>query len=197
MRLKKTFLSSLLCLVLLSSVVDAQDMCTLKHPKTRIHTSHLEILGSLIESHVNVFGYYPSSERLAMAYAQVGLETGQGAVLWNNNIGNVDPNNGDVTQEYYIHNTHGRHRRSFETLSEGCEAYWIVVSRPGCNALKTFDAGNPTVTAHVLKRCHYYSADEEPYAVTMRDLYARALVLEVLYDQWEKEQTYVESKSCY
>lgn len=178
--------------------VSAQNMCSLQQPKTRIATTPLEILGSLIESHVNVFGYYPSPDRLAIAYAQVGLETGQGRVLWNNNIGNIDPNNGDDSQPYYIHNRNGRHRRSFETLSEGSEAYWLVVKRPKCkNAIWAFDSGSPTLAAHVLKGCHYYSSSEEDYAKVMRDLFKRAHVLETLYDQWVSEQAYVESKSCY
>ena len=127
----------------------------------------------LRDSHVAEYGKAPPRNRLAMAWAQVALENGRGAAVWNFNLGNVGPSR-YTNVPWYFHSPGARYR-AFDDLQESGRAYWRVVHRCS-SALRAFDDGAPQVAAGALKRCGYYGAALAPYVVGLRSLFNQARV---------------------
>lgn len=142
----------------------------LERPKTATPLSQTELLVTLRESHIKLYGKAPSKRRLAMAWAQVALENAQGEVMWNHNVGNVGPRGNDV---WYKHSNLTTYR-SFDNFIDGAMTYWGTVERCG-TTLKLSDLGYATMVAENLKRCGYFGADIELYVKGMNRLYVYAL----------------------
>lgn len=114
--------------------------------------SELAIANALIAGHKDVFNKRVPGHRLAVAWAQVALETGRGKRTKGNDLGNV-----------------GGRFVSFKTPRQGAQAYWKAVAK--CKpALGYFDVGDARGAAEQLGRCHYYSADPAAYASGMASL---------------------------
>lgn len=107
---------------------------------------------ALIASHRDVFGKRVPGHRLAVAWAQVALETGRGKRVKGNDLGNV-----------------GGRLIAYKTPREGAAAYWRVVAK--CKpALGYFDVGDARGAAEQLGRCGYFRADPSTYAAGMASL---------------------------
>ena len=127
-----------------------------------------ELIDVLCSSHVVEFGKAPQANRLALSWAQVALENNRGKKVWNNNLGNQGPFRMD--QEYYYHLRGGWPYRSFKSHEESGTAYWRLIKK--CSmALKAFDVGDPETAAKSLKKCNYYSTDQEQYSRVLKSLY--------------------------
>jgi hypothetical protein len=142
-----------------------------RQPKTLTPLSDVQLLRILRDSHVEVFGIEPSIRRLAMAWAQVALENGQGKFLWNHNLGNIGP--GSSQQEYYSHSSFTTYR-AFEGFLLGGQAYWQTIERSTV-ILRQFESGDPRGVATSLKNSGYYGADCETYGTGMVGLYWHAI----------------------
>jgi len=152
---------------------------------TRTPLSQVEIMTSLRAGHAKVFGSEASDNRLAMAWAQIALETGHGRLTFNHNLGNVSMSS--PVDPAYLNNGDKHVYRSFETFADGAEAYWEVLKRCS-SALQRFDEGMPTAAATSLKRCHYFEAPVEEYAPTLNGLYKFAHKKVFKDEQREKQE---------
>jgi hypothetical protein len=169
-----------LCILLLALIVNvsmvvgssyADDANPLRQAMTRTSMSRTEIVSTLRDAHVRVFGEAPSTNRLAMAWAQVALENGHGEHVFNHNMGNVSASSRDQPTYYSASDKHVY--RSFETFIDGAIAYWEVIKR--CTAgIARFDWGNPTDAAVQLQRCGYFEADLDKYTVMLSSLFFTA-----------------------
>jgi len=142
-----------------------------RQTKTLTPLSGVQLMHSLREGYVEMFGEQPTKQRLAMAWAQIALENGQGKYLWNHNLGNIGP--GTSEQEYYVHSDYTTYR-SFDGYLNGAIAYWKHISRSTI-LFKHFNEGNPHGVAISLRNSGYYGAELEPYSKGMSELYAYAL----------------------
>lgn len=140
--------------------------------KDRVQTplSRVELMSALREGHQLAFGRQPNERRLAMAWAQVALENGQGKYTYNHNLGNL-VSRAASTSTYWNGGDRYHPYMSFATFAEGAEAYWRVLSRCWI-AVSRFDQGDPTGAAEALKRCRYYEAPVEDYAKGLNRLYS-------------------------
>ena len=140
-----------------------------KQPKIDTPVSEVVLMQVLNDSHNEVFGYFPSAERLSMSWAMVALENGKGKHMWNHNVGNIGPGK---NHEYYVHSSRTTYR-SFNTFIEGGIAYWNTIKR--CSAvLSHFDTGNSREVSYQLKRCNYFGADVKIYLNGVTSLYWEA-----------------------
>jgi hypothetical protein len=125
----------------------------------RTPLSEAAIAQALVAGHRDVFGEAPSSARLTVARAQVGLEVGRGKACWCHNLGNVGARKGGCL-------TRGGFRVArYASPREGARAYWRL--RAVRKALPWFDAGDARGAALALGRAGYYTADPEVYAERM------------------------------
>jgi len=122
----------------------------------------------LLKGYITEFNKEPSLSRLAMGWAQVALENGNGKYSYNHNLGNIGPWSPD--QPWYISRLDGNFYVSFATFEEAAAAYWHTVNH--CTGvLNQFDYGNATVAASHLRGCGYFGADLQTYTRGMNDLY--------------------------
>ena len=122
----------------------------------------------LKEGHKEAFGFYPSDNRLAVGWAQVALENGQGKIVYNHNLGFITSSK---TRPYFIK----RHRfRAHNTFLEGATDYWRVVHKMCRSSFVYFDKGQPYRAALRLKSCGYYGANADRYGKAMVWLYRKA-----------------------
>ena len=167
-----------------ATLAHAGDKLTNRRATTRTPVTRTQLLSVLRDSHQSVFGFLPTTQRLAMAWAQVALENGQGKYVYDNNVGNVAPYRAD--QPFYIVNKNTKYR-AFDTLEEGAGEYWHVVG--GCKgALAAFDAGQPSTASQRLQKCGYFEADIEPYTNGMKSLYNEAVNHVVQEEKREQEE---------
>lgn len=142
-----------------------------KVPKVSTPVDQKHIAKVLCSAHRREFGRAPSVNRLALSWAQVALENNRGKKVWNNNLGNQGPFRMD--QEYYHHLRGGWPYRSFKSVDDSGASYWHIIRK--CSvAMAAFDAGDPRLAASALKKCNYYSSDEEGYAQVLSSLYYEA-----------------------
>lgn len=158
-------LSLLACSVASTTWADDAKQPMVNTPMTRV-----ELLQALRDGHVKAFGTEPGKNRLAMAWAQVAFENGQGRWSWNHNIGNVVKQG---TQAYFFSSVDHQRYRAFESFEDGAAAYWGTV-RHCTPAVRMFDAGYPVAAAAALKGCGYFEADLMPYARAMASLFSMA-----------------------
>lgn len=137
----------------------------LHQPKKQTILLPSELVDTIKYSHQNIFGKLPSKRRLALAWAQIALENGQGEKIYNYNLGNI----GAVKyQSYYI--VAGSKFRTFNGFEEGGETYWKTL-RDGCSVvLPIFDSGDVVEAALQLERCGYYRVESDKYIVGMSKL---------------------------
>lgn len=185
---KVVSLLAIMCMNLFAgSALGQQAAQSLEHKKELTPLSATELMSVLRVAHVEQHGSDPSRARLAMAWAQVALENAHGRSVYNHNIGNVAPTQG---QDYYFHVPKVKYR-SYDTFLDGAKAYWRVVA--WCkSAVRMFDAGMPDKAAENLKGCGYYEADVSLYVKGLSSLYHHALktvIPEEEREQREKERT--------
>src|SRR5262249_47778198 len=132
------------------------------------------------------FGAPPNANRLAVAWAQCALEHGRGKAIWCHNIGNITAGKG-WSSGYYVLSVPPPDPptlkfRSHTNFIDGASDYWRVLAGQYASALKFFDAGEPMEAAAALKTRGYFTAELEPYARAMSQLYAdfRSKVLPAL-----------------
>jgi len=132
--------------------------------------SPIQVAETLKETHYLVFKKYPSSTRLAMAWAQIALENGRGDNIYNHNLGNIG------SGQKQLHYKVARSRfRSFYSSQEGGVAYWNLLKERCPIALLSFNWGDINSTSEYLRRCGYYRAEIKHYQNGMRSLYYVAL----------------------
>lgn len=138
-------------------------------PKVKTPISRIQLAEVLKEGHKDVFGYYPSKQRLAVGWAQVAIENRQGLDVYNHNLGNI---NSASSRPYYILRNKFK---SHLTFREGAVDYWRIINKMCSSSLHLFNAGDPYGAAQQLSRCGYYGANKHQYGVEMRKLYFDAL----------------------
>jgi len=132
----------------------------------------IELVDLLRDGHVKEFKRAPGRTRLSMAWAQVGLESGRGAQVYNLNLGNIGPSR-YRDHAWYFHAPGARYR-AFDDLSEASRAYWRVIARCS-SAMRSFDDGDPIGAARALKRCGYYGAPGLTYEAGLQSLFYEAI----------------------
>ncbi len=137
-----------------------------------VHTplTPIELGEALRTGHYEKFGTYPNDKRLAVGWAQVALESGQGHYAYNYNFGNIKSNRS------YLHYIKRHRFRAYRNAIEGTKDYWNVINRMCKESLAAFDAGAPEYAANVLSRCGYFDCDKAQYSQEMRKLYHYALI---------------------
>lgn len=133
---------------------------------------HVDLVDVLREGHTEEFKRRPNRARLSMAWAQVGLENGRGAKVWDLNLGNIGPSRYG-NDPWYFHAPGARYR-AFDDLGSAARAYWRVIGRCS-SAMRAFDDGDPTSAARALKRCGYYGAPGAAYEAGLKSLFYEAL----------------------
>lgn len=139
----------------------------------------------MLKGHVTELGEVPSLSRLAMGWAQVALENGNGKYSYNHNLGNIGPSNPD--QLWYVSRLDGNYYKSFETFEDAAATYWFQIHH--CTGvLQQFDYGNAVTAASQLRGCGYFGADLQMYTKGMNDLYwvGRKFAKQAL-EKWELE----------
>lgn len=129
-----------------------------------------ELLQSLKDGHISFFGKEPSKNRLAVAWAQVGLENAQGKKIYNFNFGNIGASK---RQPHFF--ISGHRFKANESVRDGTILYWKTVKKMCSSALPHFDVGDTKSAAYQLYRCGYYRADRDDYARGMSQLYWKAM----------------------
>lgn len=121
--------------------------------------SDVELTTVLQETHIEVFGRAASRARIAMAWGQIALENGRGAVTYNHNLGNIGPYRG---HPYY---KHGLSKfRAFPNFKEAATVYWELLRDRCSAAMFSFDGMNAQYTAMKLRSCGYHRTDVDTYA---------------------------------
>jgi len=156
----------ILSLFLLPPIVPA----TTLQPQQLTAVNENELLKSLKEGHIIVFGHEPSNQRLASAWAHVGLENGQGAKVYNYNLGNIG---GSKNEPYFF--IGGHPFKANASVIDGSILYWKTIKKMCYSVLPHFDVGSSKSAAYQLYRCGYYRADRETYAKIMSQLYWKAI----------------------
>ena len=128
-----------------------------------------ELFTVLKESHQMVFKTSPSEKRLAMAWAQVALENGSGAQVFNYNLGNIGASENEP--HFYIA---GHRFAANDNALEGGTAYWSHLKKSCKSSLSYFDRGDPQGSALQLRRCGYYRASTKIYTRIMSQPYYQA-----------------------
>jgi len=140
-------------------------------PKKATPMSQQDIVHALCKAYEKEHSVLPSNNILALSWAQVALENNRGKKIWNNNLGNQGPFRMD--QEYYHHLRGGWPYRSFAEPEESGRSYWRVIKK--CTmAFQAFKMGDPALAASALKKCNYYSSDEQAYSKSLTSLYYEA-----------------------
>lgn len=130
-----------------------------------------ELWKILVESHYNHKREKPKPALVVGAWAHIMLENSHGRRVWNNNVGNVGNLPSRPVSKYYSHFGKAKYR-SFENIVAGAEAYWAILYRCPA-AVKHFESGMPEAASLSLKRCNYYSSDQENYSRVLTTLYER------------------------
>jgi hypothetical protein len=150
---------------------ERSEVVSRKRPKELTPLTSEQLLRTLREAHVVVFGTEPSRNRLAAGWAQVALENGRGKAVWNYNLGNVGPSSSE--HFYYMH-TRAVPYRAYNGYLEGGITYWRVVRKCGA-VVQMFDRGEVRRASESLRRCNYYLADVTHYTGMMWSLYWHAI----------------------
>lgn len=146
------------------------DHGSLANVKYQTELLPVEVAEVLRSTHLKVFDKPPSKRRLAMAWAQIALENGQGKQTFNFNLGNIGAGR---TQPFYF--MAGHKFRSFTSFEEGGQAYWNVLKNRCLIVLSIFDTGDASKAAIQLEKCGYYRVEREIYEAGMSSLYNTAI----------------------
>lgn len=131
--------------------------------------SNQDLYLALQESHESFFGSKAPKNRLLSAWAHVGLENGQGDLIYNFNFGNIG---GSKREPYFFINGHPF--KSNESIHDGTVLYWKTIKKMCSSVLPYFDVGDTHSAAYQLYRCGYYRADRDVYARGMSKLFWKA-----------------------
>lgn len=132
---------------------------------------------TLSRAHEVALGRLPSAERLGMAWAQVQIETGRTAAMWNHNVGNIMctpawQGQGGDCHELPVGPGEPPTYRSYGSLLEGAIDYWKLLGGRYIQALEQgFDRGDASASAHLLKVKGYYGAPEADYTHALQSFY--------------------------
>lgn len=160
------------CTLLLSDTAFAQQQAARGTRQAMVQTplTEVELMATLKDAHVEVFGAQAPAKRLAMAWSQVAFENGRGKYVYNRNIGNTVT----TLPEHNFYCVKGQCYRSFVSFIESAKLYWATV-RHCVAALAAFDNAQSYVAAQKLKDCRYYDGDVKQYAGSMSSLYDEAV----------------------
>lgn len=160
------------CALLLSDTAFAQQQAAkgTRHAMVQTPLTEVELMATLKDAHVEVFGVQASPKRLSMAWAQVAFENGRGKYVYNRNIGNTVT----TLPEHNYYCVKGQCYRSFASFMESGKLYWATIKHCVA-ALAAFDTAQSYVAAQKLKDCHYYDGDVKQYASSMSSLYDEAM----------------------
>lgn len=147
---------------------DSEFRC-LKVRKTPTTISQDDLHDVLREAHTDVFGHEPSLNRSTMAWAQVAFENGRGKKVFNHNLGNIGGN--PIRPKLPFFMISGHRFRAFTSFEQGAQSYWETILKMCSGVLPAFDAGDPVLAAHVLRRCGYYRVDVEHYSENLSSLF--------------------------
>lgn len=136
---------------------------TARAPRDATPIGRAELAAVLRDGHFAVFGSFPSRRRLAIAWAQCALESGQGARSRGHNIGSIGAPAG--APSFLVA---GARFRVYGDFIEAARDYWSVVGRSQ-RALACFDAGDAACAARALHG-FYHRTDPEVYGAAMRSL---------------------------
>ena len=166
------------------SVAENTNTSSNKKPMIKTPLTRTELVAALRDGHVAKFGVEPSENRLAMAWAQVAFENGQGKHTYNHNLGNISPWKPDHAR-YLSPDKH--YYRDFDTFVEGAEAYWHNISK--CTgAIAKFDTGTTADSAASLKKCGYFEADLNTYTNGLSSLFRYAIKNVLSEEKHEREE---------
>lgn len=172
-----TFLQKIFCTIALSLNLNAP--CGVHVDRVNTPLTQIQLFEALSESHRAVFGVTPTATRLSMAWAQVSFENGRGALVFNNNLGNIGTNNRPRRPFYKLA---GSKFRSFQNPIMGGKAYWITLRNRCSSALSHFDSGDTSSVAIYLDKCGYYRTDVEIYRKNIASLFNEAQTM----SSWRK-----------
>lgn len=130
-----------------------------------------QIFSAIYVAWEKVFGTKPTLNQVANTWAQIGIETGRGKYILNNNVGNINWTNGNSHNYYMTHDDrsvngnpanrerYSQARRSYDTLIDGVTDYLTLLkNRPGVMKTLMSDA-TPQEFSHALAEAKYY----DPY----------------------------------
>jgi len=156
----------LLSLFFLTVGISLKNRASMRVKTVRTPISELNLARALKEAHFNLFGSYPSKNKLMVAWAQVGIENRRGKSVYNHNLGNISSRK---TVPYYV--LAGRSYLSFKSFNDGAIGYWKVIHRMCKSSIPYFEKGYSYAAALQLKKCGYYEANEKEYARQMTRVY--------------------------
>jgi hypothetical protein len=146
--------------------------------------SAVALASALYEGYIAQFGEPPRIERLACAWAQCALENARGAIIYDNNIGNVTTQGGQRSCAKRIHERVSKSPdrweiltvrfRSFDTPVEGAAAYWRLLAKSYNSVIALCDAADARGAAVRLSELGYFTGASEPYVAGMASLFAYA-----------------------
>lgn len=139
---------------------------SLHQPKKITPLDEKSLLEALKEGHSAYFHNEVPNKRLFMAWAQVGLENGQGSKIYNYNFGNIGASKREP--HFFIS---GYRFKANNSITDGTYLYWKTIKTMCASVLPYFDIGDPQGAAYQLYRCGYYHSDREIYARNMSQLY--------------------------
>lgn len=162
-------LKSVFCTLALSLNLNAP--CGVHVDRVNTPLTQNQLLEALSESHRAVFGVTPTATRLSMAWAQVSFENGRGALVFNNNLGNIGTSHQPRRPFYKLA---GSKFKSFPDPIMGGKAYWNTLRNRCPSALSHFDSGDTLSVAIYLDKCGYYRTDIETYRKNIASLFNEA-----------------------
>lgn len=134
---------------------------------------------ALREAWFRVYGQYPTTNSLALLWAQWALETGRGKAIHNYNFGNLKRGKDDPTdwtmfrcseilngREVFFDPPHPQtHFRAYPTAIDGALDYIKFLSKKTryAKAWEAVKKGDPAEFSHELKVAGYYTANEARY----------------------------------
>lgn len=146
-------------------------------PTVRTPITAEALADALHAAHVAVFGEAPSEHRLAIAWAQMWGETGDGRKSFNFNLGNVKATKG-WPETMRLRDEHPDWQtnpssvyKSYRDHAHGAEDYWRLLGRLYQNALVAMDTGDSNAAAVALqhgKAGAYFEAPLATYQLGLR-----------------------------
>lgn len=153
--------------------------------KIRTPLSDDDIVNNLYAAHNGFFHSEPTAKRLATAYAQVCLETSNGANIWCHNLGNETCWSTDPYDQFPLTTTEFEQGdgkgavkktlryRVFKDASDGAMGYWRLLAGRYSTALALFDKGDEASVARELGKLNYFTAPVAEYAAALTSLQKR------------------------
>jgi hypothetical protein len=150
-------------------------------PRTNTPLSELDVARALRSAYQELFDEDPTHEILGVAWSQIALENARGQAIYDFNFGNIT---GTGENGFYALETDEQvapgvwkrltlHYAAHPDAGAGARAYWRLIT--GAHYRPVFDAefkdGNASGATMHLHALGYFTANPEPIAVTMGNLY--------------------------